>query len=272
MNRRRPPLHKRHLFTCDQYKVVAVDPLAVRDISLSDEEFGNFAVHPEFPRLIPENEIWITDRIADAEGIFFIGNALAQLKARERGESEDKAYDDGENAERFLRHCIRGAEFRDGKPHKRVPEKIYVERYTTLPDPTRPGEDVVVWRIDGALARDYYKTDYTEGGHGYVYPWVPKPEIWVEVTLERSELPYVVSHEFLERRLMHDAGLDYDPAHEICSKVEYRLRENQSPIDILTAGRKLTKSDLPKLARDEFFDYVRAHYLKRNQRTEDRGQ
>src|SRR4051794_36857148 len=77
MTRRRPPLHKRRLFTHGDYTVFAVDPLAVRDMSQGDEEFGNFAVHDEFPRTIPKNEIWITDRIADEEGIFFIANAVA---------------------------------------------------------------------------------------------------------------------------------------------------------------------------------------------------
>ena len=113
MNHHRPPLHKRRLFTADGYTVYAIDPLAVRDISLDDEEFGNFAVHAEFPRLIPDDEIWITDRLADAEGVFFIANALAQLRARAHGD-EDRAYDAGENVERFLRHRLRGAEFRAG--------------------------------------------------------------------------------------------------------------------------------------------------------------
>lgn len=39
---------------------------------------------------------------------------------------------------------------------------------------------IEVWRIDGHLVRCYYKTDYTEGGHGYVYPWCPRNEIWIE--------------------------------------------------------------------------------------------
>jgi hypothetical protein len=245
--------------------VYAVDSLAVREISLTDEEFGNFAVHDEFPRLIPENEIWITDRIADAEGLFFVANAVAQRWAQDHGgESEETAYTTGLNVERYLRRKLRGAEFRAGRPHKRVPERIYVEQYAELPDPTGPADTVTVWLIDGAVARDLYKTDYTEGGHGYVYRWVPKTEIWVEATLERPELPYVIAHEYLERRLMHDAGLEYDHAHEICSKVEYTLRECCGPIDLLTSKRKLTKSDLPRLAEPKFYEYVVNHYLKRS--------
>ena len=87
-----------------------------------------------------------------------------------------------------------------------MPPRIYVEQYITLPDPDGPGGEVTVWLVDGAVVRDLYKTDYTEGGHGYVYPWVPKPEIWVEATLERAELPFIVAHEYLERLLMRDAG------------------------------------------------------------------
>ena len=44
------------------------------------------------------------------------------------------------------------------------------------------------WRlVDGNVVRCTYKTDYTEGGHGQVYPWVPKREIWVEKALDRTE-------------------------------------------------------------------------------------
>ena len=63
---------------------------------------------------------------------------------------------------------------------------------------------------------------------------------------------------------MHDAGLDYDPAHEICSKVEYCLRECDRPIDVVASNHKLTKADLPRLAKDEFYHYVVGHYLKKS--------
>ena len=71
-----------------------------------------------------------------------------------------------------------------------------------------PEGTVNVWLVDGNLVRSYYKTDYTEGGHGYVYPWVPKPEIWIEDGADHREVPYIVCHEYIERRLMRDEGLD----------------------------------------------------------------
>jgi hypothetical protein len=44
--------------------------------------------------------------------------------------------------------------------------------------------------------------------------------------VDHREIPYITAHEYLERRLMRDAGLEYDPAHEVCSAVEFDLRKN----------------------------------------------
>jgi hypothetical protein len=235
-----------------------VSAFAVRDVAKPDEEFGNFATRDEFPDLVPEHEIWISEKLAPKEGIFFIANALTQFARRARG-AKDKAYDDGLEVERFLRCKINGLEFRDGKPHKQVPGALYLEEYFSLADPLGP---VKVLIIDGNLARSYYKTDYTEGGHGYVYPWVPKPEIWIEHGVDRREVPYIVCHEYLERRLMRDQGIDYDTAHEICATVEFDLRKRKGATPLLVHGRRnLGKNDLQRLTADDVFEYVMCNYV-----------
>src|SRR5262249_49433747 len=90
-----------------------------------------------------------------------------------------------------------------------------------------------------------------------VYPWVPEPEIWVEDGVDRRELPYIVSHEYLERRLMRDMGLDYDTSHELCSKVEFDLRKGKGATPLLVTGRrKLRKADLPRLTSQRVFAFV----------------
>jgi hypothetical protein len=255
-----PPLGKRRVLAHQDYTVYAVNGFAVRNAARPDEEFGNFATRDDFPDLIPAGEIWISEKLAPKEDAFFIANALTQLSRQAAGATE-KAYDDGLEVERLLREKVNGVEFRDGKPHKQVPEAVYLEPYTTLPD--TKGE-VRVWLVDGNLVRSYYKTDYTEGGHGYVYPWVPKPEIWVEDGVDRREVPFIVSHEYLERRLMRDERLDYDPAHEICSKIEFALRKSAGATPLLTGGRRrLTKADLPRLTDEAVFEYVvRTHVRK----------
>lgn len=117
--------------------------------------------------------------------------------------------------------------------------------------------------MDGNLVRSYYKTDNIQGGHSYVCAWVPRPQIWVEDGVDRREVLFIVSHDYLECRLMRDEGLDYDTAHQICSKVEYNLRKGEGAAFLLLTGRrKLSKADLPRLTDEEVFRYVIRTYVR----------
>jgi hypothetical protein len=256
-----PKLHKRFVATHEGWHVYSVDASALRTIAQPDEEFGNFATCEEFPDLIPKGEIWLGEKNLDKEGVFFIANALTRVHETQKGSSEDRAYTAGLNVERRLRERLTGLKFRGGKPHKRVPSIVYVEPYITLPDIKFPIE---VWLVDGNVVRSLYKTDYTEGGHGYVYRWVPKGEIWIEKDLDRWELPYILCHEYLELRLMRDEGIDYDRAHDICSKVEFKLRKGKGAKPLLAPGRRrLMKKDLHNLTGDEVLRYAVKTYLKK---------
>jgi len=254
-----PKLNKHKVLAHADYTVYAVNGLAVRNVAEPDEEFGNFATHDEFPNLIPRGEIWISEKLAASEGVFFIANALTRLARRAAGATE-KAYDEGLEIEQILRERVTGIAFRNGRPHERVPEEIYLEEYITLPDPKGR---VVVWRVNGKLVRSYYKTDYTEGGHGYVYDWVPKEEIWIEDGVDIREVPFIIAHEYLERRLMRDHEMEYDPAHEVASKVEFDLRKLEGATRLLTGGRrKLGKRDLPNLTQDAVYEFVLKRYVR----------
>ncbi len=253
-------LNKRFISTHDGYNFYAVNSYAVRDIAQPDEEFGSFATQQDFPSLIPPGEVWVAEQNIDQEGLFFIANAVAQLKERARGVPDDTAYTEGIHVERMLRERLNRLKFRGGRPQKRVPAEVYVRRYARLPDKDRIVE---VWIVDGNVVRSLYKTDYTEGGHGFVYPWVPVDEIWIEQSLDRRELPYIVAHEYIERRLMRDLKLDYDTAHDVCSRVEFKLRKNQRVKLFLAPGRrKIHMRDLPRLASDDLFRYVVNHFVK----------
>ena len=254
-----PKLNKKHLLSHVDCTVYTVNGLSVRNASQPDEEFGNFATHDEFPDAIGKCEVWVSEKLAPREGVFFAANALTYLASEAAGATE-QAYDDGIAAERVLRESINGVAFRDGKPHKQVPDTIYLGEYLSLPDPKGT---VTVRLVDGNLVRSYYKTDYTQGGHGYVYPWVPKPQIWIENGVDDREIPFIVCHEYLERRLMRDLDYGYDHAHEIASTLEFDLRKAGGLTPLLASGRrKITKTDLPGLTTDEVFAFVRKTYLK----------
>ena len=96
---------------------------------------------------------------------------------------------------------------------------------------------------------------------------MPRPEIWVENGVDQRELPFIVSHEYLERRLMRDEGIDYDRAHEICSRIEFDLRKGRGlarKTSLLTSRRqKLHKNHLVRLTRDDVFQYVLRSYVRK---------
>jgi hypothetical protein len=66
---------------------------------------------------------------------------------------------------------------------------------------TQRGE-ISIWIVDGRLVRSVFDVDFTEGGHDYVYEFVPQNEVWIDNDLEESERPFVLLHELHERNLM----------------------------------------------------------------------
>lgn len=256
----RPGLRKTFIARQRGYSVCTVDAFGVREFTRHDEEFTNFAIHADFPALVPEREIWIDARLFEAEGLFSLANALTRLAAGAKGMDDGRAYAAGLGAERTLRERLLGVKYRAGRPHRRVPARVYAGRFVTIPDPEAAIE---VRLVEGNLVRSLYKTDYAEGGHGYVYRWVPKGEIWVEKDIAVPELPFIVAHEYTELRLMRDRGMEYDPAHRIAAKVEFVLREGGRLRDQVASGRRgFSKSDLSHLATAEFFAAVCRDYRR----------
>jgi hypothetical protein len=90
----------------------------------------------------------------------------------------------------------------------------------------RLGEDdaVDVYVVDGMYVRDHLYVDYVEGGHGYVYDWIPKDEIWVEKLADNRDMWFNLQHEIYERNLMKNEGMDYEKAHGITAKREEKQR------------------------------------------------
>src|SRR5262245_29163108 len=97
-----PKLNKKRVLSHADYTVYSVNGFSVRDVARPDEGFRKLANEDEFPRLNPEGEIWISEKLAPKEGVFFIANALTRCTRRAEG-ATDKAYNDGLEAERELR-------------------------------------------------------------------------------------------------------------------------------------------------------------------------
>ena len=86
-----------------------------------------------------------------------------------------------------------------------------------LPDGTK------VVEVIGPQVRRHH-VDYVEGGHGYIYPWIPRDVIWAEKMLNRQDECCNAVHKIREQRKMKYHGWSYDRAHDHANRVESRLR------------------------------------------------
>lgn len=187
-----------------------------------DEEFTNYGQHYSIQR-IPKDEFWLDKEAQDDEQKFFIDHLLVEHRLMEKGVQYDdalEAADRKEMAERKkagdVRKLTKGGNLPD-------PKKVHVRLWKRLESA------VSVWIVDGRLVRSVFDVDFTEGGHDYVYEFVPQNEVWIDNDLQETERPYVLLHELHERNLMSQ-GWDYDRAHADSSKIEYHCRHNSNEL------------------------------------------
>jgi hypothetical protein len=183
-----------------------------------DEEFTNYGQHYRFPN-IPEDEFWLDKEGKPDEQKFFIDHLLVEHRLMARGIPYDDALDAADKAELAerkkagdVRRMTKGGSLPD-------PKQVHIRLWKKLET------EVSVWIVDGRLVRSVFDVDYTEGGHDYVYEFVPENEVWIDNDLEEAERPYVLLHELHERNLMAK-GWNYSDAHEDSSKVEYHCRHH----------------------------------------------
>jgi len=199
------------------YMVYLVDEQEVRNLSLNLEEFTNYAIHSDFPRVIPKNEIWLSRHVSGEEMFILIDEALYRLKYELRGMSSDEAYEIALKHDKSVRHKILHSKHINVPTKNEPHESIYINHYGTF-------KNIEIYIVDGNLVRNFFKTDFVEGGHDYVYHFVPWGEVWIDVEIPEEERILIVIHELAERELMRDKHLPYEKAHEKASKIEWRFR------------------------------------------------
>lgn len=241
-----------------KFHIYLVDDEAIRDQAEYAEEFSDYGVNlgkrglPTINfKFVPDHEIWIAKSIKTNERHFIMANALAYVKSIERGLSPDKAYDLALLHEKAARtkdaiHKLRlknKASFIN-LPHEKIAEKIYVSEYAVIKD---VDGTVRIYLVSGEYVRDLYKTDYVEGGHDYVYPWIPENEIWIDSVIDPEEIPVIVLHEFTERTLMKYKKISYARAHFAAAKVEFEHRGIFDKKSLKKLSRQFVLSRLLKI-------------------------
>ncbi len=205
-----------------------------------DEEFTNFGQNYLF-KFIPKNEFWIDQQRVPGEEKYYIASMLKINQLLAKGVSRNEAIrraDCIERKERAKDSIIR-KKIEIEEEQKDLFEYIHkdlLQKYST--------KKLKVWIVDGKAVRDIFFLDFTQGGHGYVYDFIPKNEIWIDDDVEPDELKFVLLHELHERNLMA-RGWCYDidtednlktgkikkPAHQSASRIEYSCRKERKDVD-----------------------------------------
>lgn len=80
-----------------------------------------------------------------------------------------------------------------------------------------------VWTVDGSFVRKNISEEFTNFGHHYTYPEIPKNELWIDVVHSPAEYRFYLHHMLTERRLMA-RGTSGEEARKIANKEERKLR------------------------------------------------
>jgi hypothetical protein len=194
----------------DRLAVWRVDGKAIRD--RLDVEFTN-GCHHLTRSYVPENEIWL-DRSAPRadESRFWSLHQLVERAALSSGKTYLEALARANRAEKTERRRTLGDHpRRRGLVRRRALGKV-------------KGRTVVL--VEGRAVRSAFDLNFTLGGHGYRYRFIPLSEIWIDDAVVPAERPAILAHEAVEVELMAD-GMAYDPAHAQASRAEVGFRRGR---------------------------------------------
>lgn len=240
-------IKKKSFGNLGKYTVYLVDDNIVRGCGKSAWEFSDYGVNlngrglPTLDfRFIPPNEIWLAESVAPQERHFILDTVAAYIGCIEAGMPSIKSYDKVMAIEKWKRKkdLLKKFNLTDISQLKRLTKqeiapKLYADKYAKI----KLGKKAInVFLVRGEVVRGLYKADFVEAGHGYVYNWIPKDEIWVDSSLSRKEVPVVVLHEFVERLLMKEQKLSYAKAHPMASEVEAKYRGRFNKEDMIGLG------------------------------------
>lgn len=121
---------------------------------------------------------------------------------------------------------------------------------------------IQVWLVDGSVIRNHFDVDFTSGGHGYRYLYVPVGEIWIDNALNREDIWPTIAHEFTERHLM-ERGLGYNDAHDYAASVEIGIRQRKEFILPVSNFKQRTRYSCGAVAMQIVMEYLGHNFTEK---------
>jgi hypothetical protein len=146
---------------------------------------------------IPKNEIWFDKAFLKEKKSMLAGFLKKRALMKKYGYEKAKAI------------LLRGM--------KRIdPKKVHLKLLEK-----RSG--LKIYLVSGCLVREHFDFNFVFGGHGFVYSYVPKDEVWLDDAMLTKERKYVLIHELYELNLMKK-GKKYNDAHDYACAREKEAR------------------------------------------------
>jgi hypothetical protein len=103
--------------------------------------------------------------------------------------------------------------------------------------------DCTVYAVDGTMLRRLVDEDFTQGGNGSRYGYIPVDELWVDECLNAVDAMATLLHEAVEHQLMQD-GQSYETAHDHASEAENKLRDKLARHSLRKVNLKIVERAL----------------------------
>lgn len=105
--------------------------------------------------------------------------------------------------------------------------------------------------VDGTHVRNTWESDFSQGGNGYAFGFIPRNEIWIDWNIAEEEWPFIAYHECVEVEAMKK-GLTYNQAHTLAKRKEDRYRHelantSQAPRNPMSKHKNPSEKPYPKL-------------------------
>lgn len=174
-----------------------------------DTDFAGYSTH-DYHATVPPGELWIEDCLkTERKHVLHLLNAETKVCAQAVVEARKRV---GRQLTQKERHQAESRGF------AKVRKQLTIEALRRGKPPAFIGRkekkgNLTVAYVDGRIVRTHLDPYFFLGGHHFVYPYIPKNEIWVDSRSDKEDQPFTLTHELKERALMAK-GMDYPSAHD----------------------------------------------------------
>jgi len=132
-----------------------------------------------------------------------------------------------------------------GVDHRHIPITSITPNPSFQKSFIRTQDGFKIFFVNGTFIRDHIDIDFTMGGHGYRFPFIPKDEIWIEQGMNDKDATATIAHELKEAEEMK-SGKTYSQAHEKANTVEERFRSENA----MEPHKRLTFKERYQILKD----------------------